>query len=126
MTCREKLKMEHPDEIGDNYTGGCFGCPNDYGYLEKDMTLCADDNINSEGKCKKCWDIEIPDTEPTVREEKPELRPIDPHHIFNEMAEVHRAAYDSYRNFGFTDEQAFALVCILFEKDIETREITLL
>ena len=34
MTCREKLKKEHPDKVDDKYTGGCEGCPDTYGYLE--------------------------------------------------------------------------------------------
>ena len=118
MTCREKLKMEYPENVNAKYDGGCSGCPSTYCYMYDDESLCASDSYDA---CTKCWDREIPGTEPTVREEKPELRPIDPHHVFNEIAKVHRACYDSYRNFGFTDEQAFELVRILFEAGIGKR-----
>ena len=38
MTCRERLKLEHPEYIDDQntldlYAGGCCGCPDDHGYL---------------------------------------------------------------------------------------------
>lgn len=123
MTFREKLKKEKPGYVGDIYVGGARGCPCDYGYESVNNRPCE---TGGSCRCEKCWDREIPDTEPTVREEKPEIRPIDPSHVFNEMAKVHRACYDSYRNFGFTDEQAFGLVCILFERDVKKRETTLL
>ena len=121
MTFREKLRMEHPDLVNDRWTGGCYRCPHDYGYLEKDIELCVNSNIHVETTCKKCWDREIPGTEKTA-----ELKPIDPHNVFNKMAEKHRACYDSYKCFGFTDEQAFELVRIMFEKDVVTGETALL
>ena len=30
MTYREKLKQEFPQFVGDQYAGGCNGCPDDY------------------------------------------------------------------------------------------------
>lgn len=66
MTCRERLKLEHPDCVvneGDpppydasylDYDGGCLGCPSDYGYLEAP-------NWCSVFHCERCWDREIPD-----------------------------------------------------------------
>lgn len=112
MTFREKLKMEHPEDVGAAFVGGCNGCPHMYGYVEKDENVCDDRPIHV--RCEECWDREIPGTEKTA-----ELKPIDPHHVFNKMTEKHRACYDSYKCFGFTDEQAFELVRIMFEKDIE-------
>lgn len=59
MTCREKLKLEHPACIGDGYCGGCDGCPRDYGYMATpDYCNGCDDEA-----CTKCWDREFPDTE---------------------------------------------------------------
>lgn len=55
MTCREKLKIEHPILVNDKYTGGCNGCPHHYGYLPK----CKGCTIS----CYECWDQEIPETE---------------------------------------------------------------
>lgn len=57
MTCREKLKIEHPECVKDLYDGGCKGCPHNYGYLPK-IVNCSADNI----KCRECWDREIKET----------------------------------------------------------------
>lgn len=54
MTCREKLKAEHPEFIGNAWFGRCKGCPHHYGYLP--------DNKNCKGAtpehCQTCWDQE--------------------------------------------------------------------
>ena len=63
MTCREKLKIEHPALVGSDYTGGCNGCPDDYGYLPK-PELC----IFSNSTCNKCWDREIPEEDEKIDE----------------------------------------------------------
>lgn len=119
MTFREKLKTEHPEKIQDWGEGGCLGCPCSYGYERKEQSPCTVGLVDCD--CSDCWDREIPGTEKTV-----ELKPIDPHNVFNKMAEKHRACYDSYKCFGFTDEQAFELVRIMFEKDVVTGETALL
>ena len=54
MTCREKLKMEHPEGLDNEFRGGCNGCPHTYGYA-KDPEWCA---MNRE-TCTKCWDREV-------------------------------------------------------------------
>lgn len=59
MTCREKLKIEHPECIDEEYSGGCEGCPHNYGYLPK-PDRCG------ETTCTKCWDREVPGTESTI------------------------------------------------------------
>jgi hypothetical protein len=56
MKCREKLALEHPECVTGRSAGGCIGCPSSYGYLD-DPEDCGD--------CHKCWDREIPGTEPT-------------------------------------------------------------
>ena len=53
MTCREKLRMEKPGFVDEEFKGGCFGCPSCYGYLD-DPIYCDDCN-----DCTKCWDREI-------------------------------------------------------------------
>ena len=54
MTCREKLKIEHPNKIDSSCNGGCAGCPHMYGYLPmRDKCIDID--------CYKCWDREIPE-----------------------------------------------------------------
>lgn len=71
MTCREKLKIQHPEYVvhdyisdkeslgllGSNYAGGCKGCPSNYGYLDE-PEWC--DGTSS--RCAECWDREIPET----------------------------------------------------------------
>ena len=60
MTCREKLKQEHPSKIDPkNAWGGCEGCPSDYNYLVN-PDFCTDDSISDpDVRCAKCWDREI-------------------------------------------------------------------
>ena len=59
MTCREKLKLEHPDAIDTAFLGGCRGCPSRYGYLDKPYYCRSKHKI-----CTKCWDREIPEEKP--------------------------------------------------------------
>lgn len=77
MTCREKLKMEHPEKISPEHRGGCCGCPSGYNYLP-DPDECHD----VADYCTKCWDREIPDTE-----EKKEEPKIDIHKIIDDAME---------------------------------------
>lgn len=62
MTCREKLAIEHPDKINPTCDGGCRGCPSQYGYMDRDAFVCS--GIPNDKQCTKCWDREIPGTEP--------------------------------------------------------------
>lgn len=57
MTCREKLKIEHPECISEQFMGGCRCCPNYYGYLPEPYDGCR------KTSCYDCWDREIPETE---------------------------------------------------------------
>lgn len=60
MTCRERLKIEHPECIDTKCEGGCLGCPSAYGYLT-DPPYCSETcSVNSD-ICTKCWDREIPE-----------------------------------------------------------------
>lgn len=72
MTFREKLAQEHPDCIGEEYGGGCKGCPRDYGY--PDLRTCV--NSYSDEECAECWNAEIPDSEP----ETPDMVNRPPHY----------------------------------------------
>ena len=66
MTCREKLMLERPDLVDEQYSGGCCGCPSMRGYLS-DPDVCGTRVMNDDD-CRRCWDREIPDDEP--KEEK--------------------------------------------------------
>jgi hypothetical protein len=61
MTCREKLMMEHPQDVDEHFDGGCAGCPSDYGYLDN-PEWCNSLRIIRHG-CYACWDREIPETD---------------------------------------------------------------
>lgn len=54
MTCREKLKMEHP--AAECYDVEKSSCPSVFGYLD-DPEWC----ILSDKVCERCWGREIPD-----------------------------------------------------------------
>lgn len=61
MTCRELLKLQHPDCVHPQYEGGCSECPHTYGYLEKPSycKLNDPDEDDMDSICRKCWDREI-------------------------------------------------------------------
>ena len=62
MTCREKLKMDHPSFVDETFCGGCMGCPHQYGYLKR-PEKCGFRNADSyeirEKECSACWDNEV-------------------------------------------------------------------
>ena len=57
MTYKEKLMLEHPEEVSESAEGGCYGCPDSYGY--EDYSDC--DGV--EDGCEECWNREIPEEE---------------------------------------------------------------
>lgn len=65
MTCREKLMREYPKSVSDLFWGGCAECPSSYDYLD-DPEICSKDPYveNKDHTCRKCWDREIPNSEP--------------------------------------------------------------
>lgn len=78
MTCREKLKIEHPNFVGITLLGGCLGCPSSYGYLDNPEDCNC---YNEDDCCVKCWDREIPEQDlsnvecPTKEEHISECHP---------------------------------------------------
>lgn len=65
MTCREKLAIEHPDCVDDDYFGGCVGCPHDYGYLPRPAECGCSYHV-TDYTCTACWGREIPDESSNV------------------------------------------------------------
>ena len=65
MTCREKLAIEHPECVNPSYSGGCYNCPLDYGYLDDRPEYCSGfgHHHNANHECDRCWDREIPKKE---------------------------------------------------------------
>lgn len=66
MTCREKLKIEHPDKVDPECLGGAFCCPSFYGYLDT-PNYCSTPPLAS--ICKNCWDREIPEDKSETEDE---------------------------------------------------------
>lgn len=95
MTCREKLKIEHPDLVGDRYRGGCSLCPSTYGYLDS-PDWC--DNGKKNKTCAECWDREIPEPKPIKTS------------MYDQIAAELKVMYDSYIYAGFDKEQATQFV----------------
>lgn len=67
MTCREKLKMEHPEYVNEELVSGCNFCPSYFGYLPNPIDGCA--SIS----CKDCWDREIPEIEEETKDDNPHI-----------------------------------------------------
>lgn len=65
MTYREKLMLEHPEQVNAIYVGGCCGCPCDYGYIDQFEECCylLRRRRLKAIRCVKCWDREIPNKE---------------------------------------------------------------
>lgn len=53
MTCKQLLKMEHPEYVNDFFTGGCCGCPMQYKYANLPGWCEKYDMPKS---CARCWD----------------------------------------------------------------------
>ena len=53
MTFKQKVEREHPEKIASD--GDPIGCPDEYGYEEKDESRCTKYN------CSECWNREIPE-----------------------------------------------------------------
>lgn len=74
MTCREKLKVQHPELVDSRFMGGCRGCPYDVGrrYVSKAACseICMDLTLLPSERCTKCWDQVIPSKKKTIKETK--------------------------------------------------------
>lgn len=77
MTCREKLKLEHPENISASSTGGCMGCPDAYGYLNRKDTQCPKMRLGDDDRCTICWDTEIPEEREALRGQRAQVHVLD-------------------------------------------------
>lgn len=71
MTYKEKLAAEHPLNVNEEEYGGCYGCPSDYDYCDKDYDLCKLKCGKGREFCEECWNREIPEN---VEEEKSNMK----------------------------------------------------
>ena len=58
MTFKEKLQQETPNKVDSACDDGCVGCPSDYGYERRELSV---KNCRSNGGkgCEYCWNREI-------------------------------------------------------------------
>ena len=118
MTCREKLKIEHPD--WDEYEIEYFlrdDCPSMYGYLPDPN--CQDIS------CHKCWDREIPETEnkEEVKEMKTKTTEKTKTELLNAIADLKKEVekQDKYRQYEQVADELAAMRDALTAKGF-TRE----
>lgn len=64
MTCRDKLRWEHPEAIDWRFAGGSEYCPHNFGYASKPEWCKLDRE-----KCKTCWDRETEEVGTDVKTE---------------------------------------------------------
>lgn len=62
MTYKEKLQMDNPERVNESYGGGCYGCPEEYGYERGDFEGYG--GIPEKNRCTRCWNREMEGTEP--------------------------------------------------------------
>ena len=62
MTCKERLKLDHPYYVGEHFKGGAMRCPHAYGYLPQPKAGADGVCVIS---CDDCWNREIPGSNPT-------------------------------------------------------------
>lgn len=55
LSCREWLKKRYPKFVNPKFLGGCFGCPHEYGYIDRYASKCDGSSTNEE-TCTACWD----------------------------------------------------------------------
>lgn len=100
MTFREKLKQRHPALVSDEYGGGCYGCPKRYGFEAHKPNFCRPNNGDL---CRKCWDREIPEAVPSVKEDQRagDLRPCE---VDGQRCYFHRFIEQELGWLQFNDE----------------------
>lgn len=69
MTFKEKLKIEHPEDISEEYDTGCFGCPYDHDY-ESVAESSVNCTANGGKGCEYCWNREMENTEVKTKVKK--------------------------------------------------------
>lgn len=96
MTFKEKLAIEYPDHISPANFGGCAGCPSSHEYESEEHDLCNEYGDPTPRLCERCWNREIPGTEPTENtKDKKEKKEMEPRNFSSmaTMAESPRKAH---------------------------------
>lgn len=112
MTCREKLKIEHPGSINPSHFGGCRGCPHNYGYLPLSKRLCGGNSSDYDHEtCTKCWDQEVEDPAIATAAKTVETEAYDYHAYAKHL----RMKYEALIEAGFNEDQAMQLAPMWFD-----------
>lgn len=131
MTWLEKFYADNPSRFGDS--PHIIGCPTDY----RHGTKCPERSDGSVMSCVECWNREIPEekekenkpmkkTKAMLEEEldqkraeieelKKELEKAEKYKQYDDAAGEMKAAYDSFVNAGFTEDQAFTIVMTMLQ-----------
>lgn len=132
MTCKEKLTIEHPEDIDENYMGGCAKCPHEYGYLKRPRWCPLHSFILSKYTCKDCWDRNIPETDldtTELRETKKEKNAMSNKEetkakLQEEVGQLHRdllekektlAKLDAYEKYEEMSVKLFAIMTSMMD-----------
>lgn len=147
MTCREKLRLEHPEFADVDSPGGCYSCPSTFRYLPD-----PDDQWCKKALCTDCWDREIPGTEnikkendimPThainarevtkedllreikaanehIHQMEAQIKNLERYKQYEDMANELRAMHLAFMSSGFSDEQAYDLLKTMTQAVVPT------
>ena len=95
MTCREKLKIEHPDKLTNDNWGGCAGCPHTYGYMPRPGYCPYGGNdfntLRTRAQkilCTECWNREILEPKEEPETAPSEIKPIEQEPRISNMLEL--------------------------------------
>lgn len=128
-TCRERLKREYPSKVSVRFSGGCKGCPDDYGYASYDHCVRNDKgNVD----CALCWDQPVEtgaighgtlyiDNRPFATVGSVPPKP-DRKEKYKEAALEYKALFDALKDAGFDSSQAFLLTKTLVAKTVDDQE----
>lgn len=110
MTFKEKLKIEHPEDISEEYYGSCCGCPHNHDYES-----VAESSVNctkNGGKgCEYCWNREMENTEVKV-EVKKEFN-WDEFKVENNKIAVHCKTEEELKDFCKQMNKYYGKDCLL-------------
>ena len=66
MTLKDYMKKKYPEEVGSEYSGGVWRCPDDYDSVTKEMGCYCDitEQPITRKLCEECWNRELKEKEP--------------------------------------------------------------
>lgn len=65
MICREWMQQNHPALVGEEYAGGVYGCPHEYGLVEK-----LSDRTCKNICCEDCWGRPVTNATPVSSQQE--------------------------------------------------------